>query len=108
MYGLIGKFNAVAGQRDALIAILVESVEQLPGCKSYVVARDPADGDAVWITEVWVDEQSHRASLSLPQVQAAIARAKPIIASFGERFVTEPVGGLGLQSAVPPVPSSPR
>jgi len=108
MYGLIGKFKAVAGQRDALIGILLESTEQMPGCKSYVIARDPADGDAVWITEVWVDEQSHRASLSLPQVQAAITRAKPLIASFGERFVTEPVGGFGLHAAVEPVPSSPR
>jgi len=97
MYGLIGKMTATAGQRDALIAILLEGIEQMPGCRSYVVARDPQDADAVWITEVWSDQQSHRASLSLPQVQNAIARAKPIIASFAEHFVTEPVGGQGLR-----------
>jgi hypothetical protein len=34
----------------------------------------------------------------LPAVQAAIAKAKPSIAGFGERFVTTPVGGRGLLS----------
>ncbi|HYP90468.1 MAG TPA: putative quinol monooxygenase [Polyangiaceae bacterium] len=97
MYGLIGKFKAAPGKRDELIGILFESSQQMPGCKSYIVARDPADADAIWITEVWVDDASHKASLSLPQVQAAIARAKPLIASFGERFITEPIGGHGLQ-----------
>lgn len=96
MYGLIGRMKAVAGQRDALLAILLESTQQMPGCKSYVVALDPTDADALWITEVWDTQASHKASLSLPEVQSAIARAKPLIASFGEYFVTEPVGGHGL------------
>jgi len=69
MYGLIGTMTAVRGQRDALIAIVLESVGGMPGCLSYVVARDPADADAIWITEVWTDEPSHRASLKLPAVQ---------------------------------------
>ena len=96
MYGLIGRMNARAGQRDALAAILLEGTAAMPGCLSYIVARDPADGDALWITEVWDSEASHKASLSLPAVQQAIARAKPIIAGFGDYTVTEPVGGHGL------------
>jgi quinol monooxygenase YgiN len=55
--------------------------------------------DAIWITEVWDSEQSHRASLSLPAVQQAIARGKPLIARFDYTVVTEPVGGHGLVSA---------
>lgn len=96
MYGLIGKMNAVAGQRDALIAILLESVGEMPGCLSYIVAKDPADANALWITEVWDSEESHKASLSLPSVKDAITRGKPLIAGFGDYFVTEPVGGYGL------------
>ena len=96
MYGLIGKLTAVAGTRDQLIAILLDAVAALPGCLSYVVAKDPGDGEGVWITEVWESEASHRASLSLPAVQAAIARGRPLIAGFGERIVTVPVGGHGL------------
>lgn len=96
MYGLIGKMNAVAGQREALIAILLEGTAQMPGCLSYIIARDPTAADGIWITEVWASEEHHKASLSLPAVQAAIAKGRPMIAGFGERFITTPVGGVGL------------
>jgi quinol monooxygenase YgiN len=71
MYGLFGKMIAVPDQRDALIAILLEGVSGMPGCLSYVVAKDPADPNALWITEVWDSQGSHEASLSLPSVQQA-------------------------------------
>ena len=70
----------------------------MPGCRSYIIARDPSDADAIWITK-FGDQASHHASLSLPAVQQAIARARPLIAGFAERFVTEPVGGHGLPSS---------
>lgn len=96
MYGLIGKMLAAPGQRAALSAILLESAARMPGCLSYIVAHDAADENAVWVTEVWDSPESHRASLSLPAVQNAIARGRPLIAGFGERFETEPQGGHGL------------
>lgn len=96
MYGLIGKMTATPGSRDALVAILLEGTAAMPGCLGYVVAHDPANADAIWITEVWDSEASHQASLSLPAVQAAIARARPLIAGFSDRVVTTPVGGVGL------------
>ncbi len=77
----------------------MQGTNSMPGCHSYVVARDPTDADAIWVTEVWDDQSSHQASLSLPAVQRAIARGKPLIATFAERFVTEPVGGHGLSKA---------
>ncbi|HNS39683.1 MAG TPA: putative quinol monooxygenase [Promineifilum sp.] len=97
MYGLIGKMIATPGERDTLIAILLENATGMPGCLSYIVAKDPADADAIWITEVWDNADSHQASLSLPGVRDAISRARPIIAGFGERIVTEPVDGQLLQ-----------
>ncbi len=99
MHGLIGKMTAVAGQRDALIAILLEGVSEMPGCLSYVVAKDATDSNAIWITEVWVTEESHKASLTLPSVKQAIARGKPLIAGFDQNFVTHPIGGHGLSAA---------
>ena len=99
MYGLIGKMRAVSGQRDALISILLNGVSDMPGCLSYVVARDPADADAIWVTEVWDSQASHKASLSLPSVKDAISRGKPLIASFDEYIETNPVGGHGIQAA---------
>lgn len=99
MYGLIGKMTAAVGQRDALIAILLEGVADMPGCLSYVVAKDPSDANAIWVTEVWDTQASHQASLSLASVQQAIKRGKPLIAGFDKGTVTEPVGGHGLVRA---------
>ena len=96
MYGLIGKIVTVPGQRETLIELLLEACEGMPGCLSYVVAKDPEDADAIWVTEVWDNAQSHRASLALPAVQSAIARGKPLIARFERGAATEPVGGHGL------------
>ena len=96
MFGLIGKMRATPGKRDDLISILLEGTGSMPGCLNYVVARDPADADGIWITEVWTAEASHKASLGLPEVQAAIAGARPIIAGFDSQTRTEPVGGVGL------------
>ncbi|PIC00443.1 putative quinol monooxygenase [Caulobacter sp. X] len=97
MYGLIGQMLAAPGKRDELLAILGESTAGMPGCLSYVIAKDPANADALWITEVWTDKDAHAASLKLPAVQAAIARARPIIAGFPQHFETEPVAGQGLK-----------
>jgi quinol monooxygenase YgiN len=96
MYGLIGKIVAAPGQREALMAILLEGLSDMPGCLSYIVAKDPADKDALWVTEVWDSQASHAASLNLPSVKDAIAQGRPLIVGFGERFETEPVGGHGL------------
>lgn len=97
MYGLIGKLIAVEGKRDELIRILLEGTNEMPGCLSYIVGKDGADANTIWITEVWKDQASHKASLSLPVVQKAIAKGKPLIAGFGDQIVIEPVGGYGLQ-----------
>jgi quinol monooxygenase YgiN len=96
MYGLIGRIMCKPGTRDQLISVLLEGVSGMPGCLSYVVARDPADAEAIWVTEVWTDEASHKGSLTLPSVQAAIAKGRPLIARFDQHTVTQPVGGHGL------------
>lgn len=96
MYGLIGRLTATPGHRDALVTILLDGTDTMPGCLSYIVATDPANVDAIWITEVWDSEASHRASLQLPAVQAAIRAGKALIASFDQHTVTSPVGGHGL------------
>jgi quinol monooxygenase YgiN len=88
---------AAAGHREELVALLQESSGEMPGCLSYIVARDRADANAIWTTEAWATKEAHDTSLTLPAVQDAIARARPLIAGFGERFETEPVGGYRLK-----------
>jgi quinol monooxygenase YgiN len=93
---LIAKIRCVAGRRDELAAILLSGTTAMPGCLSYVVAHDPQDANALWVTEVWDSQESHRASLQLPAVQEAIAKGRPMVAGFGERFETVPISGVGL------------
>lgn len=96
MYGIIGKMLAIPGKRNELTTILLEGTKDMPGCLNYVIANDASDDNALWITEVWETQQAHTKSLSLPAVQAAIDKGKPLIASFAERFETAPIGGHGL------------
>lgn len=91
MYGLIVKMNIVAGRRDEVIALLAESSRDMPGCFSYVIAKDAVDENLLWVTEVWESQASHDASLMLRAVQAVIPRVKPLIANFEKIAVTEPV-----------------
>ena len=75
---------------------LTAGLQDMPGCHSYVVANDPDDADALWVTEIWQDQASHENSLSLSSIQAAIVQGHPLIAGFDARYETAPIGGHGL------------
>ena len=96
MFGLIGRFVAQPGRRDDLVAAMTSEVGDLPGCRSFVVAQDPADPDALWITEVWDDRDAWAASLRLPAVRASIEVAMPLIREMGTTTETVPVSVRGL------------
>ena len=98
MYGIIGKMTAAEGKRDELISILLDGTQGMAGCKLYAIAADSEDQTGIWITEIWDSEESHQASLSLPSVQEAIAKGRPLIAGFGERHIVNPVGGIGIDT----------
>ena len=99
MYGLIVKLTVVPGKCDDMIRILKKSAADMPGCFSYVVAKDSADENAIWVTEVWDSSASHDASLSLPSVKNAMIQGKAIISNFEKIAVTSPVWGVGLPAA---------
>lgn len=96
MYGLIGKITAKAGKREELIEILLEGTTEMPGCLSYIISKDLADENTIWVTEVWDEKESHKSSLLLPSVQEAVTKGRPLIAEFGEQIETQPAGGQGL------------
>jgi len=98
MYGLIVKLMVAPGKRDQFMDILRQSAVGMPGCLSYVVAKDSSDENTVWVTEVWDSLTSHDASLLLPSVKEAIPRAKAIVSNFEKIAITTPVWGVGLES----------
>ena len=88
MYGMIAKITAMAGKREDLIEVLTKSTSHMPGCFSYIVAKDSRDANVVWV--------SHEASFSLPEVKSAISQAKSLVAAFERVAITSPVQEMGL------------
>ena len=99
MWGLIAKIRLLPGRRDEMVEILKESAAGMPGCLSFVVAKDASDENTIWVTEVWDSMASHDASLSLPAVRNAIPRGKAIVSNFERIAVTDPVWGSGFAAA---------
>ncbi len=96
MWGLIAKVTVLPGRRNGMIDILRESAANMPGCFSYVVAKDSVDENVLWVTEVWDSMASHDASLSLPAVKSAIPRGKALVSNFERIAVTTPVWEGGI------------
>jgi quinol monooxygenase YgiN len=96
MWGMIAKITAIPGNRDELVAVLREAASGMPGCLSYVVAKDAADENVLWVTEAWDTQASHDASLALPAVKNALPKSKALVAGFERVAVTAPVWGVGL------------
>ncbi|MEX1162202.1 MAG: putative quinol monooxygenase [Nitriliruptor sp.] len=98
-YTLCGSIRATPGDGDRLEALLLEAADAVApadGCRLYLVNRSQDDPDAVWIVEVWRDQDAHEASLHLAGVQDVIGRARPLIAGMGDRTELRLVGGIGL------------
>ncbi|MET2010124.1 putative quinol monooxygenase [Microbacterium chocolatum] len=81
-----GTLGVEPGRRDELVEILVARNDALAeiGCRVYEVGVVDDDPGTVYVVEVWDDAAAHRASLELPEVQAAIATARPMLSGeFG-------------------------
>ena len=101
MFGMHGAFRAQPGKGEELAGILLEAAEALAGdetCLLYVVARDLAEPDTIWVTEAWTDRDARDASLRAPGTPEMIARARPLIAGMEGRAEFTPLGGKGLSA----------
>ena len=82
----VGTLGAVSGKRDELVAHLTahNSALHSAGCLAYEVGVSDDEPDTVFVIELWESAEAHQSSLALPQVQAAIAAARPLLSgTFG-------------------------
>lgn len=82
----VGTLGTVSGKRDELVAHLTQHSDTLKqiGCLAYEVGVSDDDLDTVFVMELWESAEAHQASLALPEVQAAIAAARPLLSgTFG-------------------------
>jgi quinol monooxygenase YgiN len=86
------------GHRDEVVATLVSGADGLrdAGCDLYVVGTSDSDKDLIWVNEVWVSKAAHAASLQLPEVKAAIAKAMPLLTGEFTSQELDIAGGLGV------------
>ncbi len=94
MYGLISQLTTKPEHRDGLVRILAATTKEIPGCLSYIIALDTTKDDAIWVTEVWHNAESHAASLKLPGIQAAMTQGRQLITGMGPRTTTHPIAGI--------------
>jgi quinol monooxygenase YgiN len=81
-----GTLGVVPGKRDELVAHLTQRNDALKqlGCLAYEVGVNDNDLDTVFVVELWASAEAHQASLAVPEVQASIAAARPLLSgSFG-------------------------
>lgn len=81
-----GTLGAAPGRRDELVAHLTQRNDVLTeiGCRMYEVGVSDDEPDTVFVVEVWESAAAHRDSLSLPEVQASIEHARPLLSgAFG-------------------------
>lgn len=98
-FAMYGKVMAQPGKRDALVEVLLEAAEMLgdmPECELYIVNVVPGEPDAIWVTELWANEEAHAKSLEREDVKALITRGMPLIAGMSEQMTLTPVGGKGF------------
>ena len=99
-YGFIGKFKAQKGERNSLLAILLEAaklVSSAKGCNYYVIAKDTTDENCIVVSEIWDTKEDHDNSLKLEGCMELISKAMPLLDGKPEVTVLEVVGGKGLE-----------
>ena len=92
-YANVGTLGAVPGKRDELVAHLTRSNPALSdaGCLLYEVGVSD-EPDTVFVVELWTSVEAHRGSLQLPEVQASIAAARPLLSGEFGGFSFDVVG----------------
>jgi quinol monooxygenase YgiN len=97
-YALLNKLTAKPGNRDELVAILLESGklgESNPACILYIVSESVEDPNVVWVQDLWTSKEQHAASLKLPELRPFINQAMPLLEGPPEQIEIRPVGGKG-------------
>jgi quinol monooxygenase YgiN len=64
------------------------------GCNSYVIAKDAANENVLWVSEVWDNQASHDASLSLRAVEAVLPQVERLIVKLEKIAITESLAAV--------------
>ncbi len=97
----IVRFRARAGEGERLAELLLAAARgtaEAPGCELWLVHREDADPDAVWVTEVWASREQCDAALEDPRAREGIGDVLALLDGRPQATDTTPVGGVGLSA----------
>jgi quinol monooxygenase YgiN len=98
-FGMLIKFTAQTGQRDALVehlSSLMPIAHAEPGTEIYVISVSPSEPDVVWLIEAYSNPQALEAHNANPAILAAKARTGELLAGPPQAFPHIPIVGKGL------------
>jgi quinol monooxygenase YgiN len=98
-YGLVNKITVKPGKRDEVINIMLEAgkpFDENTACILYLVYRDVANPNVIWVEDVWTNKDDHAAAMSNPAMRSFIAQTMPLLEGMPEQIEIEPAGGKGL------------
>ena len=94
-------FTARPGSADQLADLLVrvsDGLRATPGCVAWIVSRNPAAEDEVWVQELWESEEAAEAALASEDDAGGPSPADvmALVAGRPSRTDLKPVGGVGF------------
>lgn len=84
-FGMQAVITAQNDKGNDLAELLLEASRILStndNCEMYSVQQSIAEPEKIYISEIWKNEQAHKASLTNPAVREVITRAMPLIVSM--------------------------
>lgn len=79
MYVMLNKILCDPLARSQVAALMHHAAKSMEDCVHYSIMPDGTDTKAIWVFEVWPNEEAHVASLRLPTVGEAIQQARPYL-----------------------------
>jgi quinol monooxygenase YgiN len=103
MFSVYGRMTALPGQRDELIAVLLDGFRASSegGLLAYSINTLFDDPDTIWLTQLWIDKEAHDATTRSERVAAASRRVPPLLAQQPEGFYGH-AAHVGSQTSTSP------
>lgn len=96
---IIAKLPAAEGKRDELAAAFQQAIrnaESEAGTERYILHKDLADENVLWVYEMYTDNDALSAHSSSEEFKALGAALGPLMGGRPELMLLEPLAGKGL------------
>lgn len=97
-FGVQATVTAAQGKGSQLAAALLMAAnvaKNIEGCEIYLVQLSKDTPDLLLLTEIWSNQEAHKASLENPEIRNIIESARPLIDKIDHKWGL-PLGGKGL------------